>query len=78
MLEDELKRVARLNLMAERKNKNLINNKRNYYLKKDVRLSLESLYIQEAIKERDFHHSMMAEARSIVAEILSAPRTELS
>jgi len=73
MLEDELKRVAKLNLMAERKNKNLINNKRNYYLKKGVRLSFENLYIQEAIKERDFHHSKMTEARSIVAEILSAP-----
>lgn len=70
MLEDELKRVAKLNLIAERKHRNIINNTRNYYLKKDVELSLA---LSEAIKERDSHHSKMAEARSIVAQILSAP-----
>lgn len=70
MLEDELKRVEKLNFMAERKHKNLINNKRNYYLKKDAKLSFENLVIQQAINDRDFHHSKMAEARSIVAEIL--------
>jgi len=70
-MEEELKRVVKLNLMAERKNKNLINNKRNYYLKKDVRLSLESLYIQEAIKERDFHHSMMHQAHNMAVSAMN-------
>jgi hypothetical protein len=70
-MEEELKRVARLNLMAERKNKNLVNNRRNYYLKKDAGLSLESLYIQEAIKERDFHHSKMAEAHNMAVSAMN-------
>jgi hypothetical protein len=70
-MEEELKRVARLNLMAERKNRNLVNNRRNYYLKKDAGLSFENMYIQEAIKERDFHHSMMHQAHNMAVSAMN-------
>jgi hypothetical protein len=62
----------------QKKERNKINNKRNYQAKKEVMLAVEKKITDKAIKERDFHHSMMNKARSIVAEILSAPRTELS
>jgi hypothetical protein len=54
----------------QKKERNKINNRRNYQAKKDVMLSEEKRIRDKAIKERDFHHSMMTKARSIVAQII--------
>jgi hypothetical protein len=54
----------------QKKERNKINNKRNYQAKKEVMLSQEKKITDKAIKERDFHHSMMTKARSIVAQII--------
>ena len=64
-------RGARNMLSEEQKReRNRINNRRNYQAKKEVMLSDEKRIRDKAIKERDFHHSMMAKARTIVAELI--------
>lgn len=67
-MEKELKRVARLNLLAERKHRNLVNKRRNNHLKKDVELSVA---LSEAINERDFHHSMMHQAHNMAVSAMN-------
>ena len=54
----------------QKKERNKINTRRNYQTKKELMLSQEKKITDKAIKERDFHHSMMTKVRSIVAELI--------
>ncbi len=55
----------------QKKERNKINNRRNYQAKKELMLSEEKRIRDKAIKERDFHHSMMGKVRSIVAQLIN-------
>jgi hypothetical protein len=55
----------------QKKERNKINNRRNYQAKKELMLSEEKRIRDKAIKERDFHHSMMDKVRSIVAQLIN-------